>query len=397
MICSNRMDIRMERTGMSSRGIFLRLTRREWSVIGILTVIGTILVVLSLVGGETLVGILSNFGVGLVSAVIIFIILELVLEHIHETAGHAERGFNYKEWVDQSKRSKKQLRVLNTFTELLIESGRYDLEKQRFLAYLRSFAVDSEQEDFTMQFLFLDPYSQAAEQRQIDRQKSSPYDHDKEKNTEDTINVIQAIKDNLSTLYYLKQDLGAAGKRIEVKLFYTLPPFQLFQLDKAASITYYPRQRGTSDIRTLRFDFSIETPLGDFVRSTFEEIWQDGDATKTLEDYMQIEVVVNKEGVHSLSENAHFLKTRGQDLYTLFFESTDNTDSKLLAAMFSAISGDVDIVLKWRSSKAMREVKCSVKEIVNNLPEFSAAKQVALSKYGSRFRCDHIFELEGIP
>jgi uncharacterized membrane protein len=79
--------------------MMLRLTRREWIVIAILMVVGTTLVTIALVSGETFAGLASNFGVGLVSAVVIFVILELVLEHIRETSGHTENGFDYSTWV----------------------------------------------------------------------------------------------------------------------------------------------------------------------------------------------------------------------------------------------------------------------------------------------------------
>ena len=138
------------------------------------------------------------------------------------------------------------------------------------LALLEALRHAARQPSFVgIQILFLHPGSWAAQLRAEERK-----DED----------VIGRILESLATLRALMTQLEGTGARdrVEIRLFARMPPFALFQTDDFASISFYYRDRPISEV--TRYEFFRDSPLGEFVEKTFDDLWRD-ERTVTLEEY----------------------------------------------------------------------------------------------------------------
>ena len=77
--------------------------------------------------------------------------------------------------------------------------------------------------------------------------------------------------------------MPAAG-RFQVRLFSRTPPFSLFQTDDFGSISFYFRDRPVSEVK--RYEFFMDSPVGEFVEKTFDDLWRDS-KTITIEEYIR--------------------------------------------------------------------------------------------------------------
>ena len=69
-----------------------------------------------------------------------------------------------------------------------------------------------------------------------------------------------------------------------MRLFCRTPPFALFQTDDFGSISFYFRDRPISEV--TRYEFFMDSPVGEFVEKTFDDLWRDP-KTITLEEYIR--------------------------------------------------------------------------------------------------------------
>jgi hypothetical protein len=159
--------------------------------------------------------------------------------------------------------------VLGTFIYPLTNHPGHARERQALLAALAdalgrpSFAG--------LQILLLHPESEAARARAAERRDD---------------NVIGRLEEALATLRELIGRLAGdpVRRRIEVRLFSRTPPFALFQTDNFASLSFFYRDRPVSEV--TRYEFFVDSPLGVFVKTTFDDLWRD-ERTIPLEDYPQ--------------------------------------------------------------------------------------------------------------
>jgi hypothetical protein len=239
---------------------------RPWHVLVCVVVLGVALTGCAFLAGDRLRDILLGLGVNLLSSIVFFILLELYWQRLRQANGKEVRGFNYLQFARNVGRS-DVVRVLGTFIYPLTHHPGHDRERQALLAALAD--ALSRPSFAGLQILFLHPESEAARARAAERRDDD---------------VIGRIEEALATLRELigRLDGDPARRRIEVRLFSRTPPFALFQTDNFASLSFFYRDRPVSEV--TRYEFFVDSPLGVFVTTTFDDLWRD-ERTIPLEAY----------------------------------------------------------------------------------------------------------------
>ncbi len=257
-----------------------RATRR---VLIVLSMISAVLIGVALRSEDFMRDLLLHLGAGLVGAVITFIIFEIYLAEMKKAEGEETTGIDYHQFLRKTRSSYRLIRILTTYTYLL-SCDHLRHEFREALSYILR-----NRKDIHVQFLLLDPFSDAARQREEDRKDEK---------------VIEKIVGNLVELDYLKQD--PIYDKIEVKIYDALPPISLFQCDDSASMSFYPRDQAIS--QTDRFELSMETPLGKFLTRTFETLWKHN-TTKSLDEYMFLKIRLENPSTRQQEEHrVHFVR-----------------------------------------------------------------------------------------
>lgn len=270
-------------------------------------------------------------------------------------------GFDYDQYIQDVGSSKRLVRVLSTFTELL--------NRERFKSKFRE-ALDHAMQtrnEISIQFLLLDPSSDAAKQRSDDRKDG---------------NVIPEIRRNLWELHNLKQD--PLYNRIDVKIYNTLPPFSLFQWDEQASLSFYPRDMAVS--KAARIEILMEGSLGRFISKSFDAVWED-EETKTLEEYMFVRVAVGKALMSlPMDPKVHYVEYEGA-LCLLLDRRLDGWAWSLPDIDNQQLPLDV-----YRGGD---KLSCTFRYVGRNEELFTSVRDLAYEKYG-RFKYEKILALQSL-
>ena len=86
------------------------------------------------------------------------------------------------------------------------------------------------------------------------------------------------MDESMQTLAEIADEFAGDG-RVEIRLYWRTPPFSLFQTDNFASLSFYFRDRPISEV--ARYEFYTDSPVGEFVEKTFDDLWRD-ERTVTL-------------------------------------------------------------------------------------------------------------------
>jgi hypothetical protein len=240
---------------------------RPWHVIIAVFSLGLVLICLGYGWGGDARELLLGLGVNLLSSIVFFILLELYWQKMKLAHGKEVDGFNYLKFARNIEKS-KHVRILGTFIYPLTNHPNHEVERQ---ALLQALTRTIRQPSFMgIQVLFLNPSSLPARSRAAER-------------TDDS--VIQRMEEALATLAeVIKQfDGEQVRNRIEVRLYSRMPSLSFFQTDNFASISFYYRDRPISEV--TRYEFFMDTPIGDFVEKTFDDLWRD-EKTIPLNDYL---------------------------------------------------------------------------------------------------------------
>jgi len=241
---------------------------RPWHIIACVISLAAVLIGFAYTAGERTKDILLGVGVNLLSSVVFFVLLELYWQRIKRANGKEVSGFDYRKFARNVARSNR-VRVLGTFIYPLTAHPGHAQERQALLQALQDMVRSP---SFVgVQMLFLNPSSPTAQSRAAERKDD---------------NVLQRIGESLLTLEsFLKLiDGESARSRFEIKLFSRMPPFSLFQMDDFGSISFYYRDRPISEV--TRYEFFMDSPIGEFVEKTFEDLWRD-EQTVAIEDYLR--------------------------------------------------------------------------------------------------------------
>ncbi len=240
---------------------------RPWHVIVCVITLSVVLISCAYNARDQAKDILLGLGVNLLSSVVFFVLLELYWQRMKRANGKEVDGFDYLKFARNIKKS-KQVRVLGTYIYPLTDHPGHADQRRALLQGLRD---SIRRPGFAgIQLLFLHPASPAAQSRAAERRDDD---------------VIRRIEECVDTLRNLVKEFDddPAKHRIEVRLFWRVPPFSLFQVDNFASISFFFRDRPISEV--ARYEFFVDSPVGDFVEKTFDDLWRD-ERTMTLQVYV---------------------------------------------------------------------------------------------------------------
>jgi hypothetical protein len=201
----------------------------------------------------------------LISSMVFFVLLELYWRRMKRANGKEVDGFDYFKLARNIRKS-KSVRMLSTYILPFTEHPNHAAERDSLLAAMgdavrgRRFAG--------MHLLFLHPASPAAHARAAERKDDD---------------VMKRMGESLECLASIAERYAADG-RVEIRLYWRTPPFSLFQADDFASLSFYFRDRPISEV--ARYEFFTDSPIGEFVEKTFDDLWRD-ERTVTLADCLR--------------------------------------------------------------------------------------------------------------
>jgi len=233
---------------------------RPWHLMVFVVSLSLGLIAASFFAQERAKDILLAVGTNLISSVFFFILLELYWRQMKRANGKEVDGFDYFKMARNIRKS-KSVRMLSTYILPFTEHAKHQVERRELL---ESIAKAASRRSFAgMQLLFLHPASPAAKARAAERQDDD---------------VTARMAESLACLKSLAKQFEGDG-RVEIRLFWRTPPFSLFQTDDFASLSFYFRDRPISEVS--RYEFFTDSPVGEFVEKTFDDLWRD-ERTVTL-------------------------------------------------------------------------------------------------------------------
>jgi hypothetical protein len=240
---------------------------RPWHVLVCVLSLSALCIGFAYTAGERGKDILLGVGVNLLSSVVFFVLLEIYWQRMKRANGKEVGGFDYLKFARNVARSRR-VRVLGTFIYPLTDHPAHAEERKALADGLK--AVLDRPSALGIQFLFLNPTSSAARARAAER-------------TDD--DVLRRMAECLAALRELAKlfEGHPARGRLEIRFFSRTPPFALFQTDDFGSISFYYRDRPISEV--TRYEFFTDSPIGDFVEKTFDDLWRDSQ-TVSLEEYL---------------------------------------------------------------------------------------------------------------
>ncbi len=238
---------------------------RPWHVMVFVTVLALVLLALAFRAEDRPKDILVGVGTNLISSLVFFILLDLYWKRMKRANGKEVDGFDYFKLARNIRKS-RSVRMLSTYILPFTDHPKHAGERQTLLAAIgdaargRRFAG--------IQLLFLHPASPAALARAAERMDDD---------------VMRRMDESLKCLASLAETFGAEG-RAEIRMFWRTPPFSLFQTDDFASMSFYFRDRPISEV--ARYEFFADSPVGEFVEKTFDDLWRD-ERTVTLAECLR--------------------------------------------------------------------------------------------------------------
>lgn len=189
--------------------------------------------------------------------------------------------FDFHDFINNIRSSREEIVIYSTFSYLFLP----EYEDKNLWNKLKIVLAQRlrEERSVRVKILLLNPSSEAAKQRDHERQK----DHTR---------VVDAIRTNLRELAKLKRDNPNISDRIEVKVYDILPRFQLHQVDNRVSVAFYPSNKPASQGKVLYLDKYDR--VAEYFLLSFAEVWAPSDADANippimLEEYMYAKFTIS--------------------------------------------------------------------------------------------------------
>ncbi|WP_322762428.1 BTAD domain-containing putative transcriptional regulator [Frankia sp. Cr2] len=184
------------------------------------------------------------------------------------SAGRLLGGFDPAYFINRAAASRRIVRVLNTWTDLVAPQ-----HEQGFATAIGS-ALDG---GALVQILLLDPDSAAAAQRKEDLSRS--------------VNVPDAIRSNLRRLDAIRADLDPRLRhRMSVRVYTEQPLASYHRWDNGAIVSTYPV--GRSSAASTQHETTIDSTLVQFIEQRFASLW--GPEVSTgLDDYLGLPLLID--------------------------------------------------------------------------------------------------------
>ncbi|MEJ3746685.1 hypothetical protein WEI85_25780 [Actinomycetes bacterium KLBMP 9797] len=305
---------------MSSVARFLRSRRRQVILAVLLAVAG----IAALVSGSYVAGygqeIMVNVGASLLMVALSFVVFDPIFEDMRRNAVEEHRTLNHEQLVGNIATAAVEVDILETWTGLL-----EDRHRERFLDAVTT----ALRRGVEVRVLLLDPESSAAEQRAEELHHTQ---------------VPLLIMDNLRHLYHLRRGLDPlVARQLQVRVYDASPSIQLYRWDDKAFISFFPVGVRAYDARQI--EAFMSSPLGEFVASRFEDLWNES-TTRRLDDFMTLALTVRLGTADLASSQAHFVRLDGDcfvDGSALLDHLTDHGARQLSLAVAGAREGIFDL------------------------------------------------------
>jgi hypothetical protein len=251
-----------------------------------------------------------HLGVDFLSAIVVFIAFEILLERIEEDKVRTYRALNHGRIIDNIYSASGNVEIWESWTNFFTTRK---LHRHTFEEAIRQ-ALHT---GVTFRILLVRPGSAGMNKRQIDidgevaykvhlAEQKWPDDKDVELNVLRNLQCFQKIRETLSL-----EELG----RLSIRLYDSPPTTALYTWGEKASASFFP-ERELSD-RIEQLEFAIDSGVGKLIGGQFEIAWDQGSPYKGEPDHMQVWLIVkdgtNTHTVHSFE--AAFIRNDEEDRY----------------------------------------------------------------------------------
>ncbi|MGW4245633.1 hypothetical protein [Nocardia sp. NPDC004722] len=198
-----------------------------------------------------------NTAADLIGAVFTIFLLTPIIQRVGESRVREHRELDYGRFLDRADRSTDAIRIVDTFSNMLLEPY-----SDRFGRVVRAAVARG----VSVYILLINPSTLAAEQRALELGASE--------------DLQRQLARNLHTLRELQREIGdherghgGRGVRAEfqVRLYHSGPDVTMYRADDKCLISFYTLGELSGDSRQL--EVSRYSPLGKFVNDRFHAVW----------------------------------------------------------------------------------------------------------------------------
>ena len=199
-----------------------------------------------------------NTAADLIGAVFTIYVITPIIERASQSRVREHSELDYARFLDRAARASSVLRILDTYSNLLIEPY-----ARRFEAVIS----DAVKRGVSVRILLINPTTLAAEQRDLELGQGDE--------------LYPRLNRNLETLHQLRrsfdEDGGPRGSRtpgadFQVRLYSSGPDVTMYRWDDRALVSFYPV--GALSGQTAQLEVSVGSPLGGFVNERFQTVWR---------------------------------------------------------------------------------------------------------------------------
>ncbi|MEC3914776.1 hypothetical protein [Nocardia sp. CDC160] len=282
-----------------------------------------------------------NTAADLIGAVFTIFLLTPIIQRVGESRVREHRELDYGRFLDRADRSTDAVRVVDTFSNMLL-----DPYVDRFRRITRAALARG----VSVRILLINPSTLAAEQRDLELGAAEDLQRQLARN-------LTTLRDMQREIGELVRKLGGRGLRgdFQVRLYYSGPDVTMYRSDDRCLISFYTLGELSGDSRQL--EVSVRSPLGKFVNDRFHAVWarsaplehligitlSDGHGDE-LRRLVRSIVVDNVRYLHS-SRVDRFLDRDDADAITAKLDSGDDytltrvADEALTARLTAVLSG----------------------------------------------------------
>lgn len=198
-----------------------------------------------------------NTAADLIGAVFTIYVITPIIERAGNSRVREHSELDYTLFLDRAQRSRQVLRIMDTFSNLLIEPLAPRFEAMVHEALARGVSV---------RILLINPTTLAAEQRELELGQADE--------------LRPMLERNLDTLHRLRQAFDESGgprgngraAEFQVRLYSSGPDITMYRWDDRALVSFFPvgRLSGSS----TQLEVSVDSPLGAFVTRRFQDKWR---------------------------------------------------------------------------------------------------------------------------
>jgi hypothetical protein len=204
-----------------------------------------------------------NTSADLIGAVFTIFVITPIIERAGQSGVREHSELDYSLFLGKAARCASVLWILDTYSNLLIEP---------YASRFEAVVGDAVARGVSVRILLINPTTLAAEQRELELGQVEE--------------LRPRLARNLETLQRLHEALDQHGAArgghadFQVRLYASGPAVTMYRWDDRALVSFYPV--GKVSGQSTQLEVAIETPLGDFVNTRFQQVWRSADPYRAL-------------------------------------------------------------------------------------------------------------------